>query len=353
LQAATTAAIIMATTKMKVVLLPIAFAALSGTALAQPACSCSPQELTFQVNLSGGCPVSITNVDPINNICYSSKDTGTNPGATPDLMPGNQNLDLIPTQIDSISYYELNDSLQVINQETVEVDGSVDEVTFTSITSNLNPEEFLSEQAEYVVSAAVLVVTGKNAEDVSIKNTVSWKYDLQMCSAVPMAIGDTLGWVDMVGLKYAKPAFCPLVPATLEPTASPTITSTFQKQETTTEATTTTTSATVQTKSAKAAKSDTKSAKHAKANASESLGSLGSYGETHSSSKQTKAGNSKQSTKSSKGTKSSKTSTVVVNSKQSTKSSKTKSAKAVVSTADTTGKKPYEGSMTNGWSGGN
>jgi hypothetical protein len=44
---------------------------------------------------------------------------------------------------------------------------------------------------------------------------------------------------------------------------------------------------------------------------------------------------------------------VVVNSKQSTKSSKTKSAKAVVSTADTTGKKPYEGSMTNGWSGGN
>lgn len=248
----------MATTKMKVVLLPtIAFAALSGTASAQPACSCSPQELTFQVNLSGGCPVSITNVDPINNICYSSKDTGTNPGATPDLMPGNQNLDLIPTQIDSISYYELNDSLQVINQETVEVDGSVDEVTFTSITSNLNPEEFLSEQAEYVVSAAVLVVTGKNAEDVSIKNTVSWKYDLEMCSAVPMAIGDTLGWVDMVGLKYAKPAFCPLVPATLEPTASPTITSTFQKQETTTEATTTTTSATVQTKSAKASKSDT------------------------------------------------------------------------------------------------
>lgn len=59
-----------------------------------------------------------------------------------------------------------------------------------------------------VVSAAFLVISGKNADGISVKNTVTWQYDLEMCDKIPMAIGDTIGWVDVVGLNYAKVAFC-------------------------------------------------------------------------------------------------------------------------------------------------
>ena len=239
--------------KVVLSLAAIATAALSGTASAQPeACSCSPQELTLKINLSGTCPASITNVGTIDNFCFVSKDDGTTSGVSADLiaLPGvDQNFDKLPTAIESISYYELNESLEVINQETTAVGGSVDEVTFTSATANLDPEEFLSDQTQDIVSAAVLVISGKNAEGISVKNTVSWKYDLGMCNEMPVAIGDTLGWVDVVGLNYAKPAFCPAAPATIEPTVSPT----FATITTTTEATTTTTTTeAVHTKSSKA-----------------------------------------------------------------------------------------------------
>jgi hypothetical protein len=71
-----------------------------------------------------------------------------------------------------------------------------------------------------------------------VKNTVTWQYD--MYDKISMAIGDTIGWLDVVGLNYAKAAFCAVVPATMVPTASPTPTFEFHKQETTTEATATT-----------------------------------------------------------------------------------------------------------------
>lgn len=220
----------------------IAAAALSGTTTtAQPACSCSPRALTLQINLSGTCPASITNVDPLNDICYVSKDAGTTPGVTPDLeSPGNQNFDKIPTKIDSISYYELNEKLEVINQDSISVtkgDSSVDEVSFTSVTAELNPNLPLSEQAQYVVAAVVLVIAGYNTEGLPIKNTVSWKYDLDMCNQAPMAIGDTLGWMNVVGLTPASTVFCPDAPLPIEPTATPSFASTFHKLETTTEAT--------------------------------------------------------------------------------------------------------------------
>jgi hypothetical protein len=219
----------------------IAAAALSGTTSAQPDCSCSPQAFTLKINLSGTCPASITNVDTSVDFCHVTKDDGTTPGVPTEQFgfPSDRNFDEVPAEIESISYYELNESLEAISQETIAVDDNVNEVTFTSVAANLDPEEFLSEQTQNIVSAAFLVLSGKNAEGISVKNTVTWQYDLRMCDKIPMAIGDTIGWVDVVGLKYAKSAFCPVVPATMEPTTSPT-----HKQETTTEATTTTTTTT-------------------------------------------------------------------------------------------------------------
>jgi hypothetical protein len=158
-----------------------------------PSCSCSPQSLTLQINLSGTCPPDITNVDRRNGICFISLDGSDSAG------------DPIPTAITSISYQELSESLalDVINQETIVItviggaDVSVDEVTFTSITANLDPNDFLSEQTQFVVSSAWLVIEATDAGGTLLRNTVTWKYDLQQCNMVPMAIGDTLGWVDV------------------------------------------------------------------------------------------------------------------------------------------------------------
>ncbi len=180
-----------------------------------PSCSCSHQSLTLQINLSGTCPPDITNVDTGNGICFISSPGGTDDSSSSGLdileaggAAGGSDFqppsDPIPTAITSITYHELSESLEVINQETIEVTAggaSVDEVTFTSITANLDPNEVLSEQSQYIVSSAWLVIEGTNAGGKSLRNTVTWKYDLQQCNMLPMAIGNKLGWVDVIDLK--------------------------------------------------------------------------------------------------------------------------------------------------------
>eukprot|EP00984_Skeletonema_dohrnii_P020925 scaffold10323_cov163-Skeletonema_dohrnii-CCMP3373.AAC.3 len=197
-----------------------------------PSCSCSPRSLTLQINLSGTCPADITNIDRDNQFCFVSL-IGSNSGSSSsssssalnildaggsDLQPPS---DPIPMSITSILYYELSESLEVINQETVTVsDNNPVAVTLMSISANLDPNKFLSEQHQLVVSSAVLFIEGTNAAGTRVKNTVSWKYDLQQCNMVPMAIGNTLGWVNLIDLELAKPEFCPAVATTIDPTST-------------------------------------------------------------------------------------------------------------------------------------
>jgi hypothetical protein len=185
--------------------------------------------MTLQINLSGRCPADITNVDEMNNICYIAQGDSS---AVDGIVGGDFQApsDPVPTSITRISYYELSESLEVISQESVMVTGAGDdEVTFTSVAANLDPNEPLSDQDQFVVSSVVLVIEGKNAAGNLVTNTVSWKYDLQQCNSAPMAAFDTLGWVTVTGLKSAKAAFCPVVPPTMDPTTSPT--AMFVKQE--------------------------------------------------------------------------------------------------------------------------
>jgi hypothetical protein len=125
--------------------------------------------------------------------------------------------------ITSISYYELALDLQVIHQETItptdydnddgEEGNTTIEVTFQSITSKLNSTQSLINQVEYVVSTAILVIEGVNDNNETLKNTISWRYTVNQCQDVPIAIGDMLGWTMVHDLQLAEYAFCALVPA--------------------------------------------------------------------------------------------------------------------------------------------
>lgn len=159
--------------------------------------------------------------------------------------------DLVPTMITSISYYELALDLQVIHQETITPNNDYDnddgeegnttiEVTFQSITSKLNSTQSLMDQVSYVVSTAILVIEGVNDNNETLKNTISWRYNVNQCQDVPIAIGDMLGWTMVHDLQLAEYAFCALVP-----TGAPTmmVQDVFMKQEEE-DATTTTSSST-------------------------------------------------------------------------------------------------------------
>jgi hypothetical protein len=202
-----------------------------------PSCTCSPQSLTLRINLSGTCPANITNVDGNNQFCFVSQ-IGSDSGSSGFDELGNSDADEsellpptdpVPVSINSISYYELSESMEVINQETITLqDNNTAEVfTFTSISTNIiDPNKSISEQLQFVVSSAMLIIEGTNAAGKLLKNKVSWKYDLHQCDMIPMAIGNTLGWLDLIDLGGPRPEICPavdVVDLTATTTASATI----------------------------------------------------------------------------------------------------------------------------------
>lgn len=184
-----------------------------------PSCACSPQSLTLRINLSGTCPAA----DGNNQFCFVSIGSGsdsTGDGVL-DILGADESelqppIDPIPMSIKSISYYELSESMEVMNQETITVEDNEPAVTFISISKNLDPNTFLSGQLQFVVSSAVLIIEGTNAAGTLLKNKVSWKYDLQQCDMVPMAIGDSLGWLNLIDLELPQPEFCPAIAAPLD-----------------------------------------------------------------------------------------------------------------------------------------
>ena len=186
-----------------------------------PSCTCSPQSLTLRINLSGTCPANITNVDGNNQFCFVSQiggDSGSSVNDTVDNLGADESkllppTDPIPTSISSISYYELSESMEVINQETITLqdNNTAEEFAFTSISTNIDPHKSFSEQLQFVVSSAILIIEGTTAAGKLLKNKVSWKYDLHQCDMIPMAIGNTLGWLDLIDLELPRSEICPAV----------------------------------------------------------------------------------------------------------------------------------------------
>ena len=186
-----------------------------------PSCTCSPQSLTLRINLSGTCPANITNVDGNNQFCFVSQIGSDSGGSGKDVLGEldadesklHTPTDPIPISITSISYYELSESMEVINQETITIqdDNTAEEITFTSISTNIDPNKSFSEQLQFVVSSAMLIIEGTNAAGTLLKNKVSWKYNLHQCDMIPMAINNTLGWLNLIDLELPQSEICPAV----------------------------------------------------------------------------------------------------------------------------------------------
>ncbi|KAL7473153.1 hypothetical protein ACHAXS_013548 [Conticribra weissflogii] len=225
-------------------------------------CSCSPVKLDFVIDFTQDCETNTLseNSGILSSFCFvdivSNSDSNSpspthvelvdqvafiNATVRGEIIPGRHlqkesfSDDLMqnevnrkaPIEITSVQYLEFDTSgdLTVLNQDDTHAlnasftDG--DFMSYFSITSFLDPTIALGEQMEFVPGGASLIINGKNADGVAVRNRVFWIYNLE-CGKDVVTIndGDSIGWVTISANVNAWPAFCP-ASAPNAPTISP------------------------------------------------------------------------------------------------------------------------------------
>ena len=200
----------------------------------QDLCSCSPRSYTFQFNFSQTCPPISVNPDDRPGVADAT--CLISPFGNPEVQ------DLIPIQIDSIDILELDPDLQVVSQENIVgpfFDG--DTIGYTSVSTQLDPDEQLADQEEGLPRGIQLNIIGVNAADQPIINVFLVTYDITDCEGEPFVLGDTIGWTEVVDFTSAAAVFCPAIetePPTSIPSLSPTTSEPTTEQPTTGQPTT-------------------------------------------------------------------------------------------------------------------
>ena len=117
------------------------------------------------------------------------------------------------SEIISVQFIEFDTSgeLIVINQDDTYsnvslANGAV--VTFTSISSDLDPALPISDQLELVPGGLQLMVKAKVTDDVTgvttiVDNRVAWTYTNE-CGVDPIEVGEGISWVTLVSTLFAK-----------------------------------------------------------------------------------------------------------------------------------------------------
>eukprot|EP00986_Skeletonema_menzelii_P000476 scaffold137_cov156-Skeletonema_menzelii.AAC.7 len=216
-----------------------------------PKCSCSPTEFSFQLNFEGTCEstkltgvsdqlcfINVRPPPPLENILseVSSNNKRRKSDDWRRLLSredgNNQNQralnSQLPTRVTRVEIYEYDtsDGLAVINQEILRnqdlSDGDI--ISFTSISSKLDPNKSLDDQLQYFPNGIILLATGVNSNNENVTNTFAWNYDINDCTAEQIAVGDYIGWMNVADVTPANGAFCP---ATVTP--SPTQATTTAK----------------------------------------------------------------------------------------------------------------------------
>ena len=159
----------------------------------EPSCVCSPLSYTFTLNLDRNCETDtfIDNPGISNTVCQD--------------LPG---IGLAAESADTLIVYDVqflevdtSGNLIVINQDDTYNNVSLttgDTITFDSVSANLNPDEPLSSQLEYVPGGVLMKLVAKNeGSDTIVRQQVSWLYT-NSCDDLPTSVGDAIGWITLV-----------------------------------------------------------------------------------------------------------------------------------------------------------
>ncbi len=186
-------------------------------------CSCSPTSYTFVINLDLDCGTDTidgkagigqtfcflgTATEPTRRNLATSLRLATDPdevALTEDELKTLRQVSYTG-EVVSVSFVEFDTSgdFIVINQDDSHSNhtfSSGESVTYTSISSNLDPTLPLSQQLDLLPGGLQLVVEAKftdsNGEVLIVDNRVAWAYTNE-CGVDPIATGDGIAWVSLV-----------------------------------------------------------------------------------------------------------------------------------------------------------
>jgi hypothetical protein len=157
-----------------------------------PSCVCSPLSYTFTINLSQNCDTDTISGNPGigDTVCQII----------------NRNADDVDSDtliVFDVQFLEVDTSgnLTVINQDDTYNNVSLsdgDTISFNSVSANLNPEEPLSSQLNYIPGGVLMSLRARSEGGSTIvTNRVSWIYT-NSCESLPISVGDTMGWITLV-----------------------------------------------------------------------------------------------------------------------------------------------------------
>ena len=159
----------------------------------QEECVCSPTIYTFKVNIGQTCSTNTIEGRP------GVKDTTCT--------------DFDESTPDYLYILEKNRNGQDVQEPPIYYSDVFDEFTYTSYSTQLNPNEPLADQ-QVVGGIKIVFRSGFRVQE------VTWTYDLTNCDAVPISDGAKIGMIEVVKYTPAIPTFCP---ATNQPTPSPVV----------------------------------------------------------------------------------------------------------------------------------
>ena len=139
-----------------------------------------------------------------------------------------QELDTQVTTVTSVTFLEFDSEMNhILNQNSTYFETSLsngESISYPSISSTLDLDLPLVDQAEMVPGGVMLVLFGLNRENIMVQNTAVWGYKLDNCQGPAVNDGDSIGWTTLSDYIPPRAAFCEGVTdvPTNTPSVSPT-----------------------------------------------------------------------------------------------------------------------------------
>ena len=165
----------------------------------QEECSCSPREFVFQLQLDRNC-----DEDTISG-------TSGIEDATCNFRGSASNIDLSTLTVVDIQFLEFGTGVEVINQNDTFTNTTLaigDTFSFPSISNMLITDMSIEEQLQYFPTGVSLLMEGKakdnEGNEMTIRNQVAWTYNTNSCGDLPISIGQSIGWIDIVSCMHYR-----------------------------------------------------------------------------------------------------------------------------------------------------
>jgi len=162
----------------------------------------------------------------------SHREHAADRGSTTRRIQENASTSPSPIYLTSILFLELDNSpnLNILNTDTTYLTTNLPAdsiVSYSSISTKLDPSKSLQDQLEYVVGGVMVVMFGVDEEGSVVQNTVAWGYNVEKCGdGGVVEKGDVIGWIEIDDYNPAQEVFCTAMPlppptTTLSPTTPP------------------------------------------------------------------------------------------------------------------------------------